>query len=95
MKIRDVVTLFSVVLCEAAAGLGLSTSIARANIYQWEWVDPGDPSLGKQVSTTLCPNGMGLDPRPGLSSLPTLLQRTLNASSEPSPCMIGGKMLGV
>lgn len=32
---------------------------ARADIYQWEWVIPTDPSGGKEPSTTLCPGGTG------------------------------------
>ncbi len=45
--------------------LALSTSfaasagIARADIYQWEYVNPADPTRGKQESTTLCPDGAG------------------------------------
>jgi uncharacterized protein YjbI with pentapeptide repeats len=33
---------------------------AEAQIYQWEWVDPEHPELGKQQSSTLCPDGAGL-----------------------------------
>ena len=36
------------------------------DIFQWEWVNPADPSQGKQASSTLCPDGAGLDPLPGL-----------------------------
>jgi uncharacterized protein YjbI with pentapeptide repeats len=35
-----------------------------ADIYQWEWVDPSDQSLGKKQSTTLCPDGSGVDAAP-------------------------------
>ena len=45
-----------------AAGPGA----AWADIYQWEWVDPGDPLQGKQQSTTVCPDGAELEPEPGL-----------------------------
>ncbi len=38
---------------------------ARADIYQWEYVDPLDPSLGKQQSATLAPGGAGVDAVPG------------------------------
>jgi uncharacterized protein YjbI with pentapeptide repeats len=37
---------------------------ARADIYQWQWVDPSDPSLGKQQSATLCPDGAGVNAEP-------------------------------
>ena len=38
------------------------------DIYQWEWVDPGDPSQGKQQSTTLCPDGAGLVAEPNFNA---------------------------
>ncbi|MCC7087299.1 MAG: pentapeptide repeat-containing protein, partial [Pirellulales bacterium] len=41
-----------------AAALVWAT-VARADIYQWEYVNPGDPGEGKQPSATLCPGGSG------------------------------------
>src|SRR5262245_7247889 len=38
---------------------------ARADIFQWEYLNPADPSQGKQQSTTLCPDGAGVDAVPG------------------------------
>jgi uncharacterized protein YjbI with pentapeptide repeats len=38
---------------------------ARADIYQWEYINPADPSQGKQQSTTLAPDGAGVDAVPG------------------------------
>jgi hypothetical protein len=38
---------------------------ARADIFQWEYVDPANPALGKRQSTTLCPGGAGVDAMPG------------------------------
>src|SRR5262245_12081276 len=38
---------------------------ARADIFQWEYINPGDPSQGKQQSTTLVPEGAGVDAVPG------------------------------
>jgi uncharacterized protein YjbI with pentapeptide repeats len=32
---------------------------ARADVFEWEYVDPNDPSQGKQESTTLTPDGAG------------------------------------
>ena len=29
--------------------------LARADIFQWEYINPADPSHGKQQSTMLCP----------------------------------------
>ena len=48
--------------------VGLShtaASIARADIYQWEYTDPADPSQGKRQSATLAPGGAGVDATPG------------------------------
>src|SRR5262245_53990887 len=38
---------------------------ARADIFQWEYINPADPSQGKQKSTTLAPGGAGVDAVPG------------------------------
>ena len=40
---------------------------ARADIYQWEYIDPANPSLGKQKSTTLAPGGAGVNAVPNTS----------------------------
>src|SRR5262245_27602916 len=40
-------------------------AIARADIFQWEYINPADPSQGKQPSTTLAPDGAGIDAVPG------------------------------
>ena len=49
----------------AAAMLLLLTSPpARADIYQWQWVDPSDPSQGVEQSGTLCPGGAGVSAVP-------------------------------
>jgi uncharacterized protein YjbI with pentapeptide repeats len=40
-------------------------TIARADIFQWEYINPADPSQGKQQSTTLAPDGAGVDAVPG------------------------------
>jgi len=45
--------------------LVFAASRARADIYQWEYIDPADPSQGKQQSTTLAPDGAGVDAVPG------------------------------
>jgi autotransporter-associated beta strand protein len=34
------------------------------DIYQWEWIDPAHPDLGKQPSTTVCPGGTGVNAVP-------------------------------
>ena len=33
--------------------------LARADIFQWEYINPANPGLGKQPSTTLAPDGAG------------------------------------
>jgi uncharacterized protein YjbI with pentapeptide repeats len=38
---------------------------AQADIYQWEYINPADPSLGRQQSTSLAPDGAGVDAVPG------------------------------
>jgi len=40
---------------------------AAADIYQWEWIDPADPSKGIRQSSTLCPGGKGVLAKPGTS----------------------------
>ncbi len=38
---------------------------ARADIFQWEYINPADPSQGKRQSTTVAPDGTGVDAVPG------------------------------
>lgn len=40
-------------------------AIARADIFEWEYVNPANPGLGKQQSTTLAPGGAGVNAVPG------------------------------
>ena len=51
----------------AAASFSLLAfaSVAQADIFQWEYINPADPSQGKQQSTTLAPDGAGVDAVPG------------------------------
>jgi hypothetical protein len=44
--------------------VGIAPS-AHADIFQWEYVNPADPSQGKRQSTTLAPDGAGVDAVPG------------------------------
>src|SRR5688572_9893856 len=39
--------------------------VARADIVQWEYINPANPGSGKQPSTTLAPDGAGLNAVPG------------------------------
>ena len=43
----------------------LSPRAAQADIFQWEYINPADPSQGKRQSTTLAPDGAGVDAVPG------------------------------
>lgn len=40
-------------------------SVSRADINQWEYVNPADPSQGKQPSATVCPGGTGVTAQQG------------------------------
>jgi uncharacterized protein YjbI with pentapeptide repeats len=50
------VTLVSIVLCTA--------TFTRADIFEWEYINPGDPGQGKQQSSALVPDGEGVDAVP-------------------------------
>src|SRR5262245_51718799 len=52
------------ILSITAAVFALANT-AHADIFQWEYINPADPSQGKQQSTTLCPDGAGVDAVPG------------------------------
>ncbi len=63
MAVRGIFT--SVLQWLAACALILAApALVRADIYEWEYVDPGNPALGKQQSTTLVPDGAGVTPAP-------------------------------
>src|SRR5262245_45068939 len=47
------------------AALFVVMNAARADIYQWEYINPADPSQGKQQSATLAPHGAGVVAVPG------------------------------
>ena len=55
-------------LCMVGCIVAFATS-ARADIYQWQYNDPADPSQGKQQSTTLCPDGAGVNAEPATALL--------------------------
>jgi hypothetical protein len=42
-----------------------TASVARADIVQWEYVNPADPAQGKRPSLTLTPGGAGANAAPG------------------------------
>src|SRR5262245_25390937 len=48
----------------------ISSAVAaatRADIFQWEYINPADPGHGKRQSTTLAPDGAGVDAGPGVT----------------------------
>src|SRR6187200_937854 len=51
---------FATLLAIVASG-----STARADIFEWEYINPANPGLGKQQSTTLAPDGAGANAVPG------------------------------
>ena len=48
-------------LCVNLLSLVAFAASARADIFQWEYINPADPSQGKRQSTTLAPDGAGVD----------------------------------
>ncbi len=65
---RHIVSLITQALIPLAAVF--PATLARADIYQWQYINPPDPSQGKQQSATLCPDGAGaiIKPQVFLSS---------------------------
>src|SRR5690606_18469201 len=59
-------TLYPVRACAASmiVLLWLATA-ARADIFQWEYINPSEPGEGKQQSLTLAPDGAGVVAEPG------------------------------
>jgi hypothetical protein len=60
--------------------------VARADIFEWEYINPANPGEGKQQSTTLTPGGAGVNAVPGAN----LLDRNLTMAY-----LIGANLTGV
>ena len=45
----------------AVAGFFLISTGLNAQVYEWQYIDPMNPSLGKQQSATLTPDGATAD----------------------------------
>jgi uncharacterized protein YjbI with pentapeptide repeats len=43
--------------------------LAPFSIFKWQYIDPSNPSLGKQPSTTLTPDGYGRHAEPGIQAI--------------------------
>jgi uncharacterized protein YjbI with pentapeptide repeats len=54
-----------VIALSAGAFVTCMPRVARADIFEWEYINPANPSLGKQQSTTLAPDGAGASAVPG------------------------------
>jgi uncharacterized protein YjbI with pentapeptide repeats len=54
-------------MLSAAIALMFLGSAAKADIFQWEYINPADPSQGKRQSATLAPGGAGVMPGQGVS----------------------------
>ena len=53
-----------VCLCLISLFFATPAPHARADIFQWEYINPANPGLGKQPSTTLCVDGAGVNAVP-------------------------------
>jgi uncharacterized protein YjbI with pentapeptide repeats len=57
-------------------------SAMRADIFQWEFINPANPSQGKRQSTVFCPDGAGVDAVPGANLvLRNLTMASLNSAN--------------
>ena len=54
-------TLVSVLLLMSVA------SQTKADIFEWAWVNPGDPTQGVYQSSVVCPGGSGVSAVPGVN----------------------------
>jgi uncharacterized protein YjbI with pentapeptide repeats len=52
-------TISAVVALTAWTALLAPTPVTRADIFQWEYINPADPSMGRRQSATLVPDGVG------------------------------------
>ncbi len=53
-----ITTTRTIIVALCALTLTLPTT-TFADIYQWQYINPADPSQGREQSTTLCPDGLG------------------------------------
>jgi hypothetical protein len=56
---------YTVLVTATLAALFAPVPVARADVFEWEYINPANPSLGKQPSTTLAPGGAGANAVPG------------------------------
>ncbi|MGE3240169.1 MAG: pentapeptide repeat-containing protein [Pirellulales bacterium] len=65
--------------------LNMLAPIVRADIYQWEYVNPANPNEGKRQSATVVPDGVGVNAEPGAQ----LANRNLTKAYLVSAALIG------
>src|SRR3990172_12939758 len=58
-------TFFVAASLAALLALFATAPVARADIFEWEYINPANPDEGKQPSTMLCPGGAGANAVPG------------------------------
>ena len=64
---------------------GWTVPQTRADIFEWQWVNPTDLSQGKEFSFTVCPGGYGVNAIPGADlSGRDLTQLILSISTLPA-----------
>src|SRR5438552_350892 len=62
---RRLSKLVAAVAAALSAGILAAPDPASADIFQWEYINPADPTQGKRPSTTLCLDGTGINAVPG------------------------------
>jgi uncharacterized protein YjbI with pentapeptide repeats len=60
-------TMLVVASMAALQGVVARVPVSRADIFQWEYINPANPSLGTQQSATLAPDGAGVSAIPGVN----------------------------
>ena len=68
--------------------------VARADIFQWQYINPANPSLGKQPSATLCPGGAGANAVPASNLANRNLTKAYLIGADLSAIPIYGGELG-
>ena len=64
-RLCPIIRTATIVAAVATAFSGPIDRIAQADIFEWAWVDPADPSQGKFESDVPTPDGLGRDARNG------------------------------
>jgi uncharacterized protein YjbI with pentapeptide repeats len=91
-------TIHRTVLVTASLALLLAlvapAHVARADIFQWQYINPANPSQGKQPSTMLCPGGAGANAVPAANLANRNLTKAFLIGANLSAIAIYGGELG-